>query len=231
LYLTKSGTTDFANLVMLDMVKTDTNMVQSACEGVVEFLLANHPRDCNPQHTSITFDSLEGCYVIEDKRCVEDMNLGSFVKIVMYCGIHCTRCIRFADEIVGDDVLGTMGRGNATEVGTYVDHFFDSEVLANVLDLYLAGERTNMAVALKVRPWDLQIYDSIEVMELKSVLIVLDTRFNDNLTYADTEPSVNILIESVFQESTLDTVELEDIMSVAMSYAKGYVFAVVTDHD
>merc|ERR1719445_758852 len=178
-----------ANPIMPGMViKTDTNMVKFAREGVVEFLLANHPLDCpicdqggecDLQDISMTFGSLEGRYVNEDKRCVEDKDLGPFVKTVMNRCIHCTRCIRFADEIAGDDCLGTTGRGNVTEVGTYVERYFDSEVSGNVIDLCPVGALTNKPAAFKVRPWDLTIYESIDVMEATSASIVLDTRFNE----------------------------------------------------
>merc|ERR1719242_118062 len=178
-----------ANPIMPGMViKTDTNLVKFAREGVVEFLLANHPLDCpicdqggecDLQDISMTFGSLEGRYIHEDKRCVEDKDLGPFVKTVMNRCIHCTRCIRFADEIAGDDCLGTTGRGNVTEVGTYAERYFDSEVSGNVIDLCPVGALTNKAAAFKVRPWDLTIYESIDVMEATSASIVLDTRFNE----------------------------------------------------
>ena len=80
---------------------------------------------------------------------------------------------------VSEDVLGTTGRGNATEVGTYIDAYFDSEFSGNVIDLCPVGALTNKAAAFKVRPWDLQIYESIDVMEATSASIVLDTRFNE----------------------------------------------------
>ena len=165
-----------------------TDLVKFAREGVVEFLLANHPLDCpicdqggecDLQDISMTFGSLEGRYIHEDKRCVEDKDLGPFVKTVMNRCIHCTRCIRFADEIAGDDCLGTTGRGNVTEVGTYVERYFDSEVSGNVIDLCPVGALTNKPAAFKVRPWDLTIYESIDVMEATSASIVLDTRFNE----------------------------------------------------
>ena len=164
------------------------DMVKFAREGVVEFLLANHPLDCpicdqggecDLQDISMTFGSMEGRYLHEDKRCVEDKDLGPFVKTVMNRCIHCTRCIRFADEIAGDDALGTTGRGNLTEVGTYVERYFDSEVSGNIIDLCPVGALTNKPAAFKVRPWDLTIYESIDIMEPTSASIVLDTRFNE----------------------------------------------------
>lgn len=178
-----------ANPIMPGMkIKTNTDMVKFAREGVVEFLLANHPLDCpicdqggecDLQDISMTFGSMQGRYLHEDKRCVEDKDLGPFVKTVMNRCIHCTRCIRFADEIAGDDCLGTTGRGNLTEVGTYVERYFDSEVSGNVIDLCPVGALTNKPAAFKVRPWDLTVYESIDVMESTSASIVLDTRFNE----------------------------------------------------
>eukprot|EP01084_Bolivina_argentea_P052938 97191_1 len=178
-----------ANPIMPGMViKTDTNMVKFAREGVVEFLLANHPLDCpicdqggecDLQDISQTFGSMEGRYLNEDKRCVEDKDLGPFIKTVMNRCIHCTRCIRFSDEIAGDDCLGTTGRGNVTEVGTYIEKYFDNEVSGNIIDLCPVGALTNKPAAFKVRPWDLTIYESIDIMESTSASIVLDTRFNE----------------------------------------------------
>jgi NADH dehydrogenase (ubiquinone) Fe-S protein 1 len=168
-------------------VRTDTDMVKFAREGVVEFLLANHPLDCpicdqggecDLQDITITFGSLQGRYK-ERRRAVEDKDLGPFVKTDMNRCIHCTRCVRFADEIAGNEMLGTSGRGNATEIGTYVEAFFDSELSGNVIDLCPVGALTNRPAAFKTRPWDLEVSESIDVLEPTCANIVLECRFNE----------------------------------------------------
>ena len=177
-----------ANPIMPGMViKTDTDMVKFAREGVVELLLINHPLDCpicdqggecDLQDITMTFGSLQGRYY-EDRRAVEDKDLGPFIQTSMNRCIHCTRCIRFADEIAGTEELGTTGRGNATEVGTYIETYFDSEVSGNVIDLCPVGALTNKQSLFKIRAWDLTIVESIDVLEPTHANIVLDTRFNE----------------------------------------------------
>ena len=162
-------------------------MVKFAREGVVEFLLANHPLDCpicdqggecDLQDISGTFGSMQGRYG-EARRAVEDKDIGPFVKTVMTRCIHCTRCVRFADEIAGNEMLGTTGRGNATEIGTYIESYFDTELSGNVIDLCPVGALTNRTSAFKVRPWDLTVVESIDVLESTCANVVLDTRFNE----------------------------------------------------
>jgi len=128
-------------------VFTNTMLVKKAREGVMEFLLANHPLDCpicdqggecDLQDQSMVFGSDRGRFY-EYKRAVEDKDLGPFIKTVMTRCIHCTRCIRFATEVAGVPVLGTTGRGNATEVGTYISKLIDSPLSANVIDICPVG--------------------------------------------------------------------------------------------
>jgi len=131
-------------------VFTNTMMVKKAREGVMEFLLANHPLDCpicdqggecDLQDEAMAFGSDRGRFY-ENKRAVEDKNISPFIKTVMTRCIHCTRCIRFATEIAGVPVLGTTGRGNATEVGTYIQKLFNSPISGNVIDLCPVGALT-----------------------------------------------------------------------------------------
>lgn len=127
-------------------VKTNTELVQKAREGIMEFLLINHPLDCpicdqggecDLQEQSILFGSDVGRFV-EAKRAVSDKNIGPLVKTVMTRCIHCTRCVRYAKEICGTDDLGMTGRGNASEIGTYVNKLLKSEI---------SGARTAAVVA------------------------------------------------------------------------------------
>lgn len=131
-------------------VYTNTMMVKKAREGVMEFLLANHPLDCpicdqggecDLQDQAMVFGSDRGRFY-EYKRAVADKDLGPFIKTVMTRCIHCTRCIRFATEIAGVPVLGTTGRGNQMEVGTYIHQLLDSPVSGNVVDVCPVGAIT-----------------------------------------------------------------------------------------
>lgn len=132
-------------------VYTNTAMVKKAREGVLEFLLANHPLDCpicdqggecDLQDQTMVFGGDRGRFY-EYKRAVEDKDCGPFIKTLMTRCIHCTRCIRFATEIAGVPNLGTTGRGNATEVGSYVEKMMTSEVSGNLIDLCPVGAITN----------------------------------------------------------------------------------------
>eukprot|EP01116_Phalansterium_solitarium_P025401 TRINITY_DN9700_c0_g1_i1.p1 TRINITY_DN9700_c0_g1~~TRINITY_DN9700_c0_g1_i1.p1 ORF type:complete len:302 (-),score=49.60 TRINITY_DN9700_c0_g1_i1:695-1600(-) len=134
-------------------VYTDTLMVKKAREGVIEFLLANHPLDCpicdqggecDLQDQTMVFGSDRGRFY-ETKRAVQDKDLGPLVKTLMTRCIHCTRCIRFATEVAGVPSLGTTGRGNATEVGTYIQNLVESELSGNVIDLCPVGALTGRA--------------------------------------------------------------------------------------
>lgn len=137
--------------VMPDMViKTDTDKVKKAREGVLEFLLLNHPLDCpicdqggecDLQDQAMVFGSDRGRFY-ESKRSVEDKYCGPLVKTIMTRCIHCTRCVRFGTEVAGVEDLGTTGRGTNTEIGTYIEKMLDSELSGNVIDLCPVGAFT-----------------------------------------------------------------------------------------
>jgi len=125
-------------------------MVKKAREGVMEFLLANHPLDCpicdqggecDLQDQALIFGSDRGRFY-EFKRSVEDKDFGPFIKTVMTRCIHCTRCVRFAQEVAGIETLGVTGRGNTMEIGTYVERLLDSNLSGNVIDLCPVGAIT-----------------------------------------------------------------------------------------
>jgi len=146
-------------------VFTNTMMVKKAREGVMEFLLANHPLDCpicdqggecDLQDQALVYGSDRGRFY-EYKRAVADKNLGPFIKTVMTRCIHCTRCVRFAKEVAGAPTLGTTGRGQATEIGTYVQGIVSSEISGNVIDLCPVGSLTSKVYNFK----------SIENQEIK----------------------------------------------------------------
>nr|XP_053647002.1 NADH-ubiquinone oxidoreductase 75 kDa subunit, mitochondrial-like [Cherax quadricarinatus] len=132
-------------------IKTNSEMTRKAREGVMEFLLINHPLDCpicdqggecDLQDQSMTFGS-DRTRFLDTKRAVQDKNIGPLVKTIMTRCIHCTRCVRFATEIAGVEDLGTTGRGNDMQIGTYVEKMLMSELSGNVIDLCPVGALTS----------------------------------------------------------------------------------------
>jgi NADH dehydrogenase (ubiquinone) Fe-S protein 1 len=165
-------------------VYTNTNLVKKAREGVLEFLLINHPLDCpicdqggecDLQDQAMAYGSDRGRFY-EFKRGVDDKNIGPLVKTIMTRCIHCTRCIRFAAEIAGVEDLGTTGRGRDTEVGTYIEKTFDSELSGNVIDLCPVGALTSKPYAFTARSWELKSTESIDVLDAVGSNIRIDVR-------------------------------------------------------
>jgi NADH dehydrogenase (ubiquinone) Fe-S protein 1 len=163
---------------------TDTPLVKKAREGVLEFLLLNHPLDCpicdqggecDLQDQAMIFGSDRSRF-FHRKRGVEDKNLGPLVKTIMTRCIHCTRCVRFATEVAGVEVLGTTSRGIDTEIGTYVEKMFDSELSGNIIDLCPVGALTSKPYAFTSRPWELRLTESVDVMDSVGSNIRVDTR-------------------------------------------------------
>jgi len=159
-------------------------MVKKAREGVMEFLLANHPLDCpicdqggecDLQDQAMLFGSDRSRYY-EVKRAVEDKNLGPLVKTVMTRCIHCTRCVRFSQEVAGVNMLGTVGRGNAMEIGTYVGAALNSEMSGNVVDLCPVGALTSKPNAFTTRSWEYRSTASVDVLDSCGPSIKVDTR-------------------------------------------------------
>lgn len=169
-------------------IKTDSPVSKKAREAVMEFLLVNHPLDCpicdqggecDLQDQSMTFGSDRSRFVDMDfsgKRAVEDKNIGPLIKTIMTRCIHCTRCIRFASEIAGVDDLGTTGRGNDMQVGTYVEKLFKSELSGNVIDICPVGALTSKPYAFTARPWETRKVESIDVMDALGSNIIVSTR-------------------------------------------------------
>lgn len=133
------------------VIKTDTDKVKKAREGVLEFLLLNHPLDCpicdqggecDLQDQAMVFGSDRGRFY-DAKRSVDDKFVGPLVKTIMTRCIHCTRCVRFGTEVAGVEDLGTTGRGKNTEIGTYVEKMLGSELSGNVIDLCPVGALTS----------------------------------------------------------------------------------------
>lgn len=174
-------------------IKTNSEMTRKAREGVMEFLLANHPLDCpicdqggecDLQDQAMVFGSDRSRFTDIDhagKRAVEDKDIGPLVKTVMTRCIHCTRCIRFASEIAGVDDFGTTGRGNDMQVGTYVEKLFLTELSGNVIDLCPVGALTNKPYSFSARPWEVRKIDSIDVLDALGSNIVVSTRTGEVL--------------------------------------------------
>ena len=168
-------------------IKTTTDLVKKAREGVMEFLLINHPLDCpicdqggecELQDQSYIFGSDRSRFT-EYKRAVEDKELGPLVKTVMTRCIHCTRCVRFSTEIAGVQDMGITGRGNQAEVGTYISKLLASELSGNVIDLCPVGALTSKPFAFSARSWELESTNSIDVTDGLGSNIRVDTRGNE----------------------------------------------------
>ncbi|MCA1749421.1 MAG: NADH-quinone oxidoreductase subunit NuoG [Parasphingopyxis sp.] len=163
---------------------TTTEMVKTAREGVMEFLLINHPLDCpicdqggecDLQDQSIAYGKGHTRYEM-NKRAVTDKYMGPVIKTIMTRCIHCTRCIRFAEEIAGVEEIGAVGRGENMEITTYLEHAARSELSGNVVDLCPVGALTSRPYAFEARPWELRKTPAIDVMDAVGTNIRLDSR-------------------------------------------------------
>jgi NADH-quinone oxidoreductase subunit G len=152
-------------------VWVDTAFVKKAREGVLEALLLNHPLDCpicdqggecDLQDQSKTVGST-GSKFFFNKRAVVDKDCGPLIKTIMTRCIHCTRCIRFSDEVAGVPALGVLNRGSSAEIGMYVSKIFDSEISGTVIDLCPVGALTSKTYAFKARPWELRLIETIDL--------------------------------------------------------------------
>ncbi|XP_041638128.1 NADH-ubiquinone oxidoreductase 75 kDa subunit, mitochondrial-like [Cheilinus undulatus] len=165
-------------------ILTNSEKTRKAREGVMEFLLANHPLDCpicdqggecDLQDQSMQFGSDRSRFS-EGKRAVEDKNIGPLIKTIMTRCIQCTRCVRFASEIAGVEDLGTTGRGNNLQIGTYVEKMFMSELSGNVIDVCPVGALTSKPYAFTARPWETRKTESVDVLDAVGSNIVVSTR-------------------------------------------------------
>jgi NADH-quinone oxidoreductase subunit G len=165
-------------------IRTDSPMVKKAREGVMEFLLINHPLDCpicdqggecDLQDQSIAYGKGNSRY-LENKRAVTEKYMGPIVKTVMTRCIQCTRCIRFAEEVAGVEDIGAIGRGESMQITTYLEHAIQSELSGNVVDLCPVGALTSKPYAFEARPWELKKTTAIDVMDAVGTNIRLDSR-------------------------------------------------------
>jgi NADH-quinone oxidoreductase subunit G len=165
-------------------VKTRSPMVRKAREGVMEFLLINHPLDCpicdqggecDLQDQAMAY-GMDQSRFRENKRAVEDKYLGALVKTAMNRCIQCTRCVRFATEVAGVPELGAIGRGEDMEITTYLEEAMVSELQGNVVDLCPVGALTSKPYEFAARSWELNKTESIDVMDALGSAIRIDTR-------------------------------------------------------
>jgi NADH-quinone oxidoreductase subunit G len=166
------------------VLKTDTPMVKKAREGVMEFLLINHPLDCpicdqggecDLQDQAMSYGRGFSRYD-EHKRAVSEKEMGPLVATAMTRCIQCTRCIRFVTEVAGVAELGATGRGEDMEITTYLDQALTSELSANIIDLCPVGALTSKPYAFTARPWELRKAETVDVMDALGSNIRADYR-------------------------------------------------------
>ena len=166
------------------IISTKSPLVKKAREGVMEFLLINHPLDCpicdqggecDLQDQAMAF-GIGGSRYKENKRAVEEKHIGPLIKTVMTRCIHCTRCVRYMTEVAGVEELGLISRGEDAEITTYLEHGIMSEMSANVVDLCPVGALTHRPWAFNARPWEMTGTESIDVMDAVGSAIRVDTR-------------------------------------------------------
>ncbi len=165
-------------------IRTDSEMVKKAREGVMEFLLINHPLDCpicdqggecDLQDQAVAYGKGESRFH-ENKRAVTEKYMGPIVKTVMTRCIQCTRCVRFAEEVAGVPEIGAIYRGEHMQTTTYLEHAAKSELSGNVVDLCPVGALTSRPYAFEARPWELKKTFAIDVMDALGTNIRLDSR-------------------------------------------------------
>ncbi len=165
-------------------IRTDSEMVRKAREGVMEFLLINHPLDCpicdqggecDLQDQAVAYGRGRSRYD-ENKRAVTEKYMGPLIKTVMTRCIHCTRCVRFSEEIAGVDEIGALYRGETMQITTYLEKAARHEMSANVIDLCPVGALTSRPYAFEARPWELKKTLSIDVSDACGANIRLDAR-------------------------------------------------------
>ena len=180
-------------------VFTKSPMVQKARQGVMEFLLINHPLDCpicdqggecDLQDQAMAFGG-DSSRFAENKRAVEDKYIGPLVKTSMNRCIHCTRCVRFTAEVAGTGDMGSIGRSEDMEITTYLETAMSSELQGNVADLCPVGALLPKPQSFRARPWELQKTQSIDVMDALGSAIRIDTRGREVMRIL---PRVNELV-------------------------------------
>lgn len=169
------------------VIKTESETAKKAREGAMEFLLINHPLDCpvcdkggecDLQDQAFKYGKGKSNYQ-EEKRAVKEKNIGPLIATNMTRCIHCTRCIRFLEDIAGTHELGGIGRGENMEISTYVEQAIKSEMSGNIIDLCPVGALTSKPAAFTARSWELEHNYSVDVMDAVGSHIRIDTRGNE----------------------------------------------------
>lgn len=168
------------------VVHTTSERIKKAREGVTEMLLENHPLDCpvcdqggecDLQDQSQRYGSDRGRFKeLMGKRAVENKAIGPLVKTSMNRCIHCTRCVRFMNDVAGAPEFGTAGRGNDMQIGTYIERNINSEMSGNIIDLCPVGALTSKPYAFRARPWELKRTETIDVHDAIGSNVRVDTR-------------------------------------------------------
>jgi NADH-quinone oxidoreductase subunit G len=165
-------------------IRTDSPMVKKAREGVMEFLLINHPLDCpicdqggecDLQDQAVAYGR-GGSRYEENKRAVTEKYMGPLIKTIMTRCIHCTRCVRFSEEVAGVDEIGALYRGEDMQITTYLEQAAAHELSANVIDLCPVGALTSRPYAFEARPWELKKTLSIDVSDAVGANITLHSK-------------------------------------------------------
>ena len=165
-------------------ILTSGDYVEKARNGVMEFLLINHPLDCpicdqggecDLQDQAMAYGRSGSRYSL-NKRAVENKNMGPLVKTIMTRCIQCTRCVRFAAEVAGVEELGMISRGEDAEITTYLEESLSSELSGNVIDLCPVGALTSKPYAYNARPWELRKTESIDIMDAMGAAIRVDAK-------------------------------------------------------
>ncbi len=169
------------------IIHTQSEMVKKAREGVMEFLLINHPLDCpicdqggecDLQDQAVKYGRGVSRYH-EEKRAVNDKYMGPLISTNMNRCIHCTRCVRFLEDIAGTTELGAIGRGENMEITTYLEKAITSEISGNIIDLCPVGALTSKPYAFTTRSWELRHTYSVDVLDAVGSHIRIDTRGNE----------------------------------------------------
>src|SRR6059058_2474801 len=165
-------------------ILTKTPTVKKASEGVMEFLLINHPLDCpicdqggecDLQDQAMAYGRGHNRYE-ENKRAVTEKYMGPVVKTFMTRCIHCTRCVRFMEQVAGVEDIGAIGRGEEMEITSYLEGALASELSGNVVDLCPVGALVSKPYSFEARPWELRKIPAIDVMDAVGTNIRLDAR-------------------------------------------------------
>lgn len=163
---------------------TESKLVKKAREGILEFILLNHPLDCpicdqggecDLQDQSLLYGNDKGRFY-DFKRAVKDKDCGPLIKTIMTRCIQCTRCVRFMREISGLNFLGVIGRGNSMEISNFLEKSLFSEISGNVIDICPVGALTSKPYSFVARPWELSSFNTIDLNDIMHVNIRVDVR-------------------------------------------------------